>query len=461
MSDPTDRETGFDPTLSAFADFIVGTEYADLPESVRSLERSHILDTLGCMLYGTRTPWVESVIRAVDDLDAGGSVRILGTDRRTSPARAALILGTATHSMDYDDHCQEAGVHAGSATVPTALAVADAADRTITGQDLLTAVAVGTEIGIRSGFAVGYGSVGRGWHIAGWTGAFASAATLAHLRRLDRDRTANALAIAGTQGAGLLGAQYGAAVKRFHMGKATESGYLAVHLSESGLSGDRRIFGSRYGAIGPTMSDDHDAARARRDIGDVYRLLEKLSFKPFPSVGQVHAPVDAVKDLLDREALDPADVESVRVLVPPTVRDHVGWEYEPMDVMSAQSNIQYAIATLLVDGAVTVDAYTADAIDRPAILERIRSIDVIADGTLAEESFGAIVEVHVGDDRYDTVVETPRGYPENPMTDAELEAKFRNQAERVVGSPATDRLVSLIGDLEALDSASTLIDVCK
>lgn len=450
----------FGETLDQLATYVHDLDYDDVPADVLERERAHVLDTLGCILYGSTTPWVRKVVRACEHLEEKGNISVLGTETSVTPARAVLINGTASHSMDYDDHCQEAGIHAGSATLPSAIAYTEAADRTVSGRELLTALVAGVEVGIRSGFGVGYGSVARGWHIAGWTGAFAAAATTSKLYGLSHDQIAHALAIAGTQGCGLLGAQYGAEVKRFHMGKAAEAGYLATALAREEFTGDTQIFQERYGAIGPTMSDDYDVAAVTDGLGDRYRLMDKLSLKPFPSVGQVHASVDAVEEILRDEGIEPSAVTAVTVRTTPTVKDHVGWEYEPTDVMSAQSSIQYAVATLLVDGAVTIDAYTREAIGRAALLDRIEDVTVVADESLEETTFGSVVEVSTTDRTYENAVHTPRGYPSNFLNEAELHRKFRTQAGKAVPESSVEALVDTVSRLDEVADVRTLVDHC-
>lgn len=455
------EDTEFGETLDKLSEFVGELEYDAIPEDVIELEKRHVLDTLGCILYGSTTPWVRKVVRTCNRLGENGEASVLGLDQSVPPARAALVNGTASHSMDFDDHCQEAGIHAGSATVPPVFAHAQMADEEIDGEMFLTAVTAGVETGIRSGFGIGYGSVGRGWHIAGWTGAFASAASIGKLYDLDHSEQCHALAVAGTQGCGLLGAQYGAEVKRFHMGKAAEAGYLGAALASESFTGDTCIFEERYGAIGTTMSDDYDTDAVIDGLGEEYRIRDKLTLKPFPSVGQVHAPVDAVRELLAEKEIDPSEVMSVQVRVTPTVKDHVGWEYEPTDVMSAQSNIQYAVATLLTDGEVTIDSYTEEAIARDSVLSRIDDVTVVADESLEETTFGSVIEVASDGETHENIVHTPLGYPENPMTDTEVEAKFRNQASKALPPESVDRIVELVADLERLDDIGELIALCR
>lgn len=452
-------QSGSEPsdTLEDLSGFVHELAFDDIPAPVVEREKWHLLDTLGCMLYGTTRPWVQKVERALSILGEQGAATVPGSGARLPAARAALVGGTAAHSMDFDDHCQEAGVHAGSATVPTALAFAETHDRPVSGRELLTALTAGVEVGIRSGFGIGYGSVGEGWHIAGWTGAFAGAATTGTLLGLSPGPQGHALAVAGTQGCGLLGAQYGTDVKRFHMGKAAEAGYLGAFLADESFTGDTGIFAERYGSIGPTMSDDYDTDAVTADLGREYRLMDKLVFKPFPSVGQVHAPVDGLRTALEENDVDTDDVESVVVRTTSTVKDHVGWEYEPVDVMSAQANIQYAIATFLLDGSVDVDSYTESAIRRPEVLSRVSDVSVVVDEAIAEESFGAVVDVDTSQETYTTAVETPLGYPENPMTDDQLLEKFRKQASKPLDDDAVETIIDRVLDIEAEDDVSELL----
>lgn len=245
------------------------------------------------------------------------------------------------------------------------------------------------------------------------------------------------------------------------MGKAAEAGFLGAALARESFTGDTRIFQERYGAIGPTMSDNYNIDAVVEGLGERYRILDKLTFKPFPSVGQVHAAVDAVRELLNRESFSRSEISSVTVRVTPTVKDHVGWEYEPTDVMSAQSNLQYGVATLLVDGEVTIDSYTPEAIGRERVLERIEDISVVIDESLEETTFGSAVELTAAGNRFHNEVDEPRGYPSNPLDESEIRDKFTTQAEKRLSQSAIADLEELIFDLEEIGDVKTLIEYCR
>jgi 2-methylcitrate dehydratase PrpD len=277
---------------------------------------------------------------------------------------------------------------------------------------------------------------------------------------------AHALALAGTQGAGLMGAAYGSEVKRFHMGKAAESGYLGAALAAEAFTGDTRIFEERWGSVGTTMSEDYDPDAVVADLGEAYELSEKLSFKPYPSVGQVHPPADALAAVLETNDLTGDDVARVVVRLTEAARAKAGWPYEPLDVMSAQANVQYALGALLVDGDLGLESYTPEAVGRPAVLAAIdERIELVVDDSLevgdpSVARYNTVVEVTTRDGgTYAAEMSVPRGFPQNPMSEAALTEKFRRQAAYVLEDDAVDDCVAFVRSIEERDDVSELVDI--
>lgn len=461
-----DHREEFGKTTNQLATYLTTLDFEDIPQEVIERERWHLLDTLGTILYGNTTPWVQKVTQALDSMGETnhGTATIPGTELSIPPARACLVNGTASHAMDYDDYCQDAGVHAGSAVVPAALAHAETTSDPVNGKDVLTAIAAGVEVGIRTGYGIGRGSLYDGWHIAGWTDAFAGAATTGYLQNLTHEQMGHALAIAGTQGAGLMGATYGAEVKRFHMGKAAESGFLASTLAREELTGDTKIFEERWGGIGQTMSDDYDIPAVTNQLGDHYELLDKLTFKPFPSVGQTHPPVSAVKKIVEENKIDTENVTNVHVKATEAAKEKAGRDYEPVGVMAAQASMQYAIATYLVDGEIRIDAYTEEAIRRNSVLERINDIDIVADNSLVDDAGGfnsrykvvVTLETSSGDS-FTEEIDIPKGFPENPMSEEEMLGKFREQATHVIDEKDANAIIDFVMELEEKDNFAGIV----
>jgi 2-methylcitrate dehydratase PrpD len=449
-------------TIDTLSEYILETTYDDLPEKIVEMERWHVLDTLGCALFGSTTPWIQKLNSAMNTLGEQGDATLYGDLGSVSPARASLINGTTAHALDYDDHTKTGGLHGGCTTIPPALAYCETADRNVDGKEFLTAVAIGNEIGVRSGYGIGIGSLRGGLHIAGWTGAFASAATVGKLYGLDNDEMGHALGIGGTQGCGLTGAHAsGADVKRFHMGKAGEAGYLGVGLADQGFSGDRRIFEDRHGGIGRTLSSDFDVPAVTENLGSEYKLYDKLTFKTFPSVGLIQGPVQGVREILEEHDITTDNVAHVTVGVTDVSKAHVGWDYEPTGIMAAQSNMPFAIASFLEDGEIGIESYMGDAYKRPNVVERTKDIEIVSNETMNEEhpgSFGGIVEVETtGGETYTNPKIVTRGEAANPMSQDELLEKFRTQASYAIPDEQAEQAIDFILNIEEQDDVSELV----
>lgn len=451
----------FDPVTDALASYIESIDYSDFPKEVITLEKSHIIDTIGCILYGSTTPWVNKVINAIQPIEPTSESVVFGQDTTLTTASAVLVNGMASHSMDYDDTCRP-GVHAGSACIPSAIATVQHLDRDVSGEEFLTAITAGVEIGIRGAHGVGRNCVERGFHIAGWSGTFAAAVTTGILEGLDHGKLGHALALGGTQGAGLMGAQYGAEVKRYHMGRAAQSGFLAAHYANETLTGDQRIFGDRYGSVGPTLSGEggYDTEAVVSGLGDEYRIVDSMHLKPFPSIISIHAPVAGVRDILNEYELDPSTVESVTVWTSRASKEHVGWDYEPTGVMSAQGNIQYGIASLLEDGELSVNAYTPEAIRRQNVVDRTKDVEILVDDKASKSgSWSSKIELRTTDNQtYSTTVDAPPGSPQNRLSQGELETKFRTQATEAISEEKADGLLEFIRNIEEKPDVSKIFE---
>jgi 2-methylcitrate dehydratase PrpD len=246
------------------------------------------------------------------------------------------------------------------------------------------------------------------------------------------------------------------------MGRAAQSGFLAAHYANETLTGDQRIFGDRYGSVGPTLSGDggYDTEQTTEGLGDEYRIVDSMHLKPFPSIISIHAPVAGVRDLLNEYELDPATVDSVTVWTSRASKEHVGWEYEPTGVMSAQGNIQYGIASLLEDGELTINAYTPEAIRRPTVVDRTNDIEILVDEKAGKSgSWSSKIEVRTSaGDTYSTTVDAPPGSPQNRLSQTELETKFKTQATEAISEEKADGLLEFIENIEDKPDVREIFD---
>jgi aconitate decarboxylase len=225
-----------------------------------------LLDSIGCGLFGA----IQRCGRITGDVAAtfspGGMASLFARVEKVSPADAALANGTAIHGFEIDDAHITSSLHPGAVTLPASLAVAEA--RQASGADLLTALATGYEVGLRVGICAGVSHSTSGYHVTGTAGALGAAAAAARLLKLSPLRAAHALGIGATQAAGLYAARTGGMAKRFHAGRASQSGVVAAYLAERGFTGTLDALEASFGGFMSTLRGQHDPTTMLADLGE-------------------------------------------------------------------------------------------------------------------------------------------------------------------------------------------------
>jgi len=246
----TDMGSSLSEQLAAFW---AQARYEDLPPEVVRAAKRLLLDTLAAGVAGGRTSVVDSVLRGAQAASGAGDIVLWGRAETLAPAAAALVNGTAAHALELDDFggCG----HSGAVVIPAVCALAQ--QQRSSGRDTILAIAAGYDVAGR----VLEGSGGyrphneRGWHSTGTCGSFGAAAGAARLLGSDRREFAHALGIAGTFTGGTWAfLADGALVKRFHPGKAAETGVAAALLARAGLTGPARILDANWGGFYPTYA---------------------------------------------------------------------------------------------------------------------------------------------------------------------------------------------------------------
>jgi 2-methylcitrate dehydratase PrpD len=264
----------------------------------------------------------------------------------------------------------------------------------------------------------------------------------------------DALGTAGSQSAGLMSAQYSSMTKRFHAGRAAQSGLYAATLARRGYVGIAELFEAEYGGYGTTFSPSFDPGALVAGLGSTWETLA-VGFKAYSTNGSCHPTIDALLDLRESAGLDGRDVESIRLRVSTATKEHVGWDYEPDTVTTAQMNLPYICAVVLTDGDAFVRQFSAERIVDPTLVELSRRVSVEVDPAIdAEGDAGRhhtrIEVVTRGGQTYTDERRFGRGSAARPLTDDELLAKFAKLTE---DSVSVDRRTQLLESIEGLDSA--------
>ena len=451
------------------ARFGAALRYDDIPADVIARIKLSLLDSLGCCLYGATLPWTRKVAELADAEGAQPVATLIGLGRKTSPALAALVNGTSGHAFELDDIHKESIVHAGSIATPVALGLAEARGK-VSGRDLLTAIVAGYEIGHRVGNAATMSLFFRGFHPQGTSGAFVAAATAARMLDLDAMQFQHALGIVGSQAGGLMAAQEGAMVKRFHSGRAAQSGVYAAQLASRGFTGILDALEAPYGGYLSTYSDQPNPSRLTAGLGTIWETLN-VGYKPHASVTSIHSALDALSELMKEHGLKAADIAKVETGLSPMTHVHCAWEYQAQGVTAAQMNLYYGMAVIALDGAAFTEQFREARLADPQVLDFIARITAHVDPEI--ENLGAPfrhasrVKITTRDGRvFEKLSLHRRGSPENPLSAAEIVHKFRNVvapcmtkavAERIIAAVERCDTLADIGELAALVGAAVAL----
>ena len=433
----------------SLAEFVARLRYEDLPQAVVDQACRIILDTLGCAL----SAWSEDPEKSRIALDiakqygsAEGASVIGVAGVRSQAAFAALANGILANAADNDDTHKRALLHTGSVVVPPALALAQT--QGLSGRDLIVALVAGYEVAVRVGMAV-MPTHYRYWHSTATNGTFGAAACAAKALKLDADGVQRTLGLAGTQAAGLnTFFESGDMTKSIHPGKAAFNGILSAQLARLGATSPPAILEHPKGYLN-AYSAEPKPEKLLQGLGTSWEILQN-GFKYFPSILASHSPIQATLAIVQKHSIDPAEIAGISNETYNTVKSHFS-NKDVATVMAARVSVPYCIAIAAIDRKLTQAQFLPARINDPLVRRVLAQTEVIADAELNQlypEKFPARVTIRLknGTSFQETVL-FPKGDPQDPLTAAELEAKFRDNASALLGNARTEELLQAIRDL--------------
>jgi 2-methylcitrate dehydratase PrpD len=441
-----------DSVTRPLAGFASSLSVDDLkPEIVESFKK-YLLDAVGCGLHGASQPWARIVNRWVAEQGGKKESTLWRQGFRGPCASVALGLGVMIHSFDFDDY-HNAKVHPGAPVIPAALTVGESLGAS--GRQVLTAMAAGYETMIRVSLATGpNASRLRGWHLTGTTGTFGAAAAAGRLLGLSADAMASALGLAGTQSAGLWAfLADGAMSKRFHPGRAAQSGVMAAFLAKDGFQGPTQILEAADGGFCQATSGEYDLSRVTERLGETFHAGQ-VNIKPYACCASSHSAVDAVLELKRRHVFSAAEVEKIRVKTAGSVVVQCGFEYRASGIVQAQMSLQYIVAVTVLEGAPLLEQFSEEKIADPRVLDLARRVQIVADPEIDRvypDRYANRVEIVLQDGRrFETRVDDAKGSTARPLSLQEVAAKFRSLTSGALSPNQAENVIETVGSLEQL-----------
>jgi len=438
------------PETHALASYLVTSRWEDIPDDVRHEARRSLVNYVGCAIGGSPHPAVSTAIRALGPFSGERTASVLGRAERLDPLHASLMNGISSHVEDYDDTTPKNYSHTSSPVASALFAYASA--NHVRGRDFVEAFILGFEAASRVGNAVYPAHYDVGWHMTGTIGVFGAAAAIGRLIGLSTQEMVWALGLAATQSAGLR-EMFGSMGKAFHPGRSAQNGYAAALLAQAGFTaGERGIEGPR--GFAHVMAASRDVSKITERLGVDFDLREN-TYKPFPCGIVNHPTIDGCIQVHHEERPDPASIVAVRLRVAPLVIDLCNQQNITRG-LQGKFSVYHGAAVGLVRGKAGLPEYTDEAVNDPQIRRVREATTAVGDPSISEDQ--SRIEVELADGRCLTrFVAQSLGNIHRPLTDRQLDDKFRDQAVLVLPAENVESLIRMCWRIDQLDAVGDLV----
>jgi 2-methylcitrate dehydratase PrpD len=435
----------------ALATYVVNSRFEEIPQNVRHEAKRALLNGLGCAVGGSREPAVDIALRALTPFSGKPTAKVLSRKEQLDPLHAALINGICTHVFEYDDTLPKNYIHP---TPPVSSALfAFASANPVKGSDFIHAFLLGFEAESRIGNSVYPAHYDAGWHITSTTGVFGAAVAIGRMLNLSVQQMIWATGIAATQAAGLR-EMFGSMAKFFHAGRAAQNGYASALLAAAGFTaGEHSIEGPR--GFAAVQSASYDLSKITDGLGVNFQILEN-TYKPYPCGLVVHPTIDGCIKIHNDQHGPPQSIRAVRVRVAPLVLDLCN-KRELTCGLESKYSIYHSAAIGLVRGRAGIREFSDDVLKDPLIRQIRESVIATADSAITEDQSSIEVEYSNGQ-IVRHFVEQSLGNLKCPLSDSQLEDKFRDQATLVLPAAQVDRLIELSWRIDELEDVGELVN---
>ncbi len=419
-------------------DFILRQSYADLPEPIRHQAKRCLLDSMGALSAGAVTPLARLTARTAERFFRGGECTLISSGRKVSPLGASMANGFASNALDVEHGYRPAQGRPGAALTPVMLAAAEMAETPPSGTDMLAAVAVGYEVGMRSGMY--WNRDHARVYTSGLWGAIGAVAAAGRILGLKEDVLLQALNCADYHGpVGFIARGVATpCMAKDGVGWGAHTAMMSILLAQAGFTS-------------PLL--DFDAALAE-ELGSRWRMAD-LYFKPYCCCRWAQASIAGALKIVRENHLAVSDI---RRLVIHTFSKAASLSREhPTHTDAAQYNITYPIAVALLDGQISGAQVLPPRIFDKDVLELADMIEVVVEERFEERfparTFSEVCITTTDGRELRSGELEPQWEPADSPSDEELLDKFTRLTAPVFDEQECARMREAIWHAEDLDNA--------
>jgi 2-methylcitrate dehydratase PrpD len=425
------------------AEFVAGTHLKDLPLAVLEAGRKSLVDYLGVAICGSARGEISPMARAVVSAMQGRpECQLVFIGEKAPAAWAAFYNGIASHTIELDDGYRQGTIHPASAIIPAAMAAGERVEADLGA--LLRAITLGYEVSLRIAAAINPSHMFRGFHTTGTCGSLGAGISAASIMGYNPEQVTHTLAISGLQSAGFQEMLHdNPMIKPLQPGKAAMAGILSADLVAQGARGPRSLFEGDKGFF-KGMSDVQDPEQTVEDgLGEDYKILGCYT-KPYPTCRHVHPAIDLASSLRNQHRIEVEQIANIAIDTYSVAISEVGQVWHPTSLDEAMFSMPYAVAAVLYDGEFTLDSLRPERFKREVVKNLANKVVIKLDprqDSVYPTHRGATVTIRLADGRqFSAHEDLPKGEPENPLSDVELQRKFFALTKPYIGAVQAEKI---------------------
>ena len=430
--------------------FIAGTGAKEIPDEAFEHAKVAFMDWVAVTLAGKDDPLVKKLIAYADTMGGNEQATILGHSMKKSVSQAALINGSASHALDYDDTLEAFLGHPSVTLFPSLLALAEWKGKS--GEAFLSAYLVGLQVGITIAQCAGMEHYMAGWHGTSTIGHLASTAGCAWLLGLDEEKSTHALGIGATQSSGLKRV-FGTMCKPFHAGRSSQAGLLSALLAQDGFTsaGDALEGPQGFFQVLGGKGNEEPLDCLGKEWG-----VEGLSQKYHASCHATHSPLEATLSIVEQQKVPLDRIEAIRVQSSQLALSAAS-RTEANTGLEGKFCIPYCVANALVTGQTGNQAFTDEKVRNPDVRELMKKISVTVDPEM--KTLESRVELDTGEGKtFSAVADVLQEIPALDFKREKVRSKYLDLCGPVMGEEKAGSFADEILGMERLASLTALAE---
>jgi 2-methylcitrate dehydratase PrpD len=457
-------------TTAAAAAFVENVKLEDIPAEAMRIGTRCLLDGLGLFVAGSEEHSVRLLIEEAEQMGGRPDAFLLGHGNEKAPApMAARVLGTAGHAHDWDDsqvsfdpaHIYGLLTHPTIPPLTSALVMAQKLGG-VDGKTFMLAFLTGFEVECKISEWMLPQHYVRGMHSSGTVGTFGAYAAAAKLVGLNGDQLRSGFGIAASFAAGIR-CNFGTMTKPLHVGRAAENGVTAALLAARGFTADPDALDGPWGFYA-VQGGGVSAEKVSQGFGEAWSIVEPgVSIKPYPCGVLTHPTIDLMLKLVTEHGVKPEEIDAVKAYAGSNILKPIRYPIAA-NHLQAKFSLPAALAMIALVRKAGKREFSDEFVGAEPMQAMQRRISTELDPAIEKMGFDKMrsrIEIRLknrrtiegwADERY-------RGGPENPLSDADLEAKVRSCCEGVLGAEKQTALIDAAWSVVQLPDADKLMRI--